>query len=250
MEDTYVLTSFNVAASGGPRSFVLGAVFDGHRGDAASKHAAEVFAPVVSAAIAQAEPSPLAVGWRNVVETYLQSGNQDGSTASAILISDDGVAELLNCGDSRVVVGSKSGKVLYATRDHSAGSSSEMERIRQAGGSIECVGDNYRVAVDSPTLDGVVLVAVARALGGSEWIEGRISNAADISTLHLPPDTATITVATDGVWGVIDDSAEVVQFVQALRESGLSAGMVAQRLVQLARERGSRDNCAAIVLYK
>ena len=44
-------------------------------------------------------------------------------------------------------------------------------------------------------------VAVARALGGSEWRGAGISDAADVSTLRLSPSDRVLVLASDGVWG-------------------------------------------------
>ena len=81
-EDSTVLTSFDVrAATPGapPRRFHLAAAFDGHRGPAASTHAAAALPGAVRAALERGEPSPLAVGWREVVASYAARGEQDGS---------------------------------------------------------------------------------------------------------------------------------------------------------------------------
>lgn len=93
MEDTSVLTSFSARTPAGLRSFVLAAVFDGHRGGDASAHLRSSLSRATSDALAAGEPSPLAVGWRRVVESYLGTGRQDGSTASAVLVGDDGLVK-------------------------------------------------------------------------------------------------------------------------------------------------------------
>lgn len=130
-----------------------------------------------------------------------------------------------------------------------------MARIRASGGSVDCAaGGAFRVAVDAPSagVGAVFKVAVARALGGSEWVGGRISNAAEVATLRLPPDAAAVIVATDGLWGSLDEthgSAAAARIVCAARQAALSAGEAAQQLVAHARAMGSDDNCVVIVLY-
>jgi serine/threonine protein phosphatase PrpC len=110
------------------------------------------------------------------------------------------------------------------------------------------------VAVDAPSVGhgAVFRVAVARALGGSEWLAGRISNAADVTTLRLPSDASAVVVATDGLWGVLDGiggSEEAARRVEEARRAGCSAGEAAQQLGALAKRMGSDDNCAVLVLY-
>lgn len=259
MEDTSVLTSFTARGASAERSFTLAAVFDGHRGGKASAHASASLAAAVADAIAAGEPSPLGVAWRAVVDGYLRTGAQDGATASALLLDDRGMAEVLNCGDSRTVVSAHSPagrpRLVHATIDHGAGAVAEVARIRASGGRVECApGGSFRVAVDAPSVgrDALFRVAVARALGGSEWLAGRISNAADVATLSLPSDTSAAVVATDGVWGVLDGiggSEEAARRVDQARKAGRSAGEAAQQLGALAKRMGSDDNCAILVLY-
>jgi serine/threonine protein kinase/serine/threonine protein phosphatase PrpC len=262
MEDAFVLTSFTASGASftaTERSFTLAAVFDGHRGGAASAHARATLADAVAGAIAAGEPSPLAVAWRGVVDGYLRTGAQDGATASALLLDDRGMAECLNCGDSRSVLSAGSPdarpRLVHASADHGAGDEAEVARIRASGGLVECApGGSFRVTVDAPSVggDAVFRVAVARALGGSEWLAGRISNAADVATLSLPADTSLAVVATDGLWGVLDGiggSEEAARRVDEARREGSSAGEAAQQLGTLAKRMGSDDNCAVLVLY-
>lgn len=252
-EDTSVLTSFTAETSAGQRSFVLAAVFDGHRGPAASAHAAAHLPSAVSAAIAEADPAPLAVAWRQVVDSYLESGHEDGSTATAMLMGESGAVEIINCGDSRAVIGSSFGSVLFETIDHGADNEAEGERIRASGGTVHCtIGGIERVSVLSTSLNCEVGVACARALGGSEWLSGRISNAADVSHFRLRSSASEIILATDGLWGVLaaeTGSAQAIARVRQAREKGYTASQAAQLLQALARKAGSLDNCMVIVLY-
>lgn len=166
-EDTTVLTSFSAIPQGESSAtrFTLACVFDGHRGGGASAHAAAAIGPAVQEAIARGEVSPLAVAWRSVCESYRQSGAEDGTTASALLASDDGRCQILNCGDSRTILAAQpeDGRlaVEFATKDHSPADTSEQDRITQAGGRVACAsGGVWRVGVESAV--GTWQVAVAR----------------------------------------------------------------------------------------
>lgn len=122
-------------------------------------------------ALRRGEPSPLAVAWRATCESYRRGGEEDGSTATAALIADDGRCQLLNCGDSRGLLAAcepASGDVVvdFATKDHSASDDTEQDRIRRGGGTVQCSRGVWRVKVESP--QGTWRVAVPRALGGSQ----------------------------------------------------------------------------------
>ena len=335
-EDATVLTSFDVrAATAGapPRKYHLAAAFDGHRGPAASTHAAAALPGAVRAALERGEPSPLAVGWREIVASYAARGVQDGCCASAALVCDDGTCHLLNCGDSRTALAAAradgtGARVALATRDHAAADElerrrwasivttapmlaaahaatdrsrgphagsglpsgpegrayaacmPEREREREAaaaralvparirrpgclwpsrlaaeGRSFGCVGGTWRVEVDSP--EGLWQVAVARALGGTEWRAAGISDAADVQTLTLGPEHQLLVVASDGVWGVDDEagpsyaerSEGSVYLAAASRAAGRSAGEAAHEVVARARKYGSTDNAGCVVVY-
>jgi len=333
-EDATVLTTFDVrAATAGapPRKYHLAAAFDGHRGPAASTHAAAALPGAVRAALERGEPSPLAVGWREIVASYAARGVQDGCCASAALVCDDGTCHLLNCGDSRTALAAAradgtGARVALATRDHAAADEQERrrwasmvtaapmlvaahaatqrtrgphagaglpsgpegrtcaacmpererERLRRGTlvparsrrprclwpsrlaaeeRSFGCVGGTWRVEVDSP--EGLWQVAVARALGGTEWRAAGISDAADVQTLTLGPEHQLLVVASDGVWGVDDEagpsyaerSEGSVYLAVAARAAGRSAGEAAHEVVARARKYGSTDNAGCVVVY-
>ena len=287
-EDVTLLTSFDVRlpaaeaptgaaapAAAPSRRFWLAAAFDGHRGPLASAHAAAELPGAVRAALARGEPSPLGVAWREVVSSYAALGAQDGSCASCVLVGDDGSCQVLNCGDARTVLaaaatattggggdGGDGGTVVaMATRDHAAADEQERQRLTAEGKVVECAaGRTWRVGVE--TSEGTWRVAVARALGGSEWRAAGISDAADVTTLSLGEHHRFVVVASDGVWGALDDlggdggggsyaerSERVVYLTQQARAEGRSAGEAAEALVRSAYKEGSTDNAGCVVLY-
>ena len=270
-EDSQVLTSFVVAPRDAPASdspsadsyYVLAACFDGHRGPQAATYGAAELPQAVRLAIEAGDPSPLAAAWRSVADGYSGTGMQDGACASAVLISGDGRCEFVNCGDCRAVLGAEEEEeaagrsvVAFATRDHAAEDEIEMQRIDAMGGKLRCsTGGQMRVSVNSPS--GLWQVAVARALGGSEWRGGGISDVADVRTLRLDESHRFLVLASDGIWGVLDecagdDAAErsrgVALRVAAARAAGASAGDIAEGLVRCAEREGGTDNASCVVL--
>ena len=294
-EDSHVLTSWvstprfvaasaaQAAISAPSTSYVLAACFDGHRGPKASEYAAARLAEAVRRAVERGEPSPLAAGWRAVADGYAQTGAQDGACATMVLIADDGRMEVVNCGDSRTMLAAApvskdempaagsaniraptaptSGEpqrcvVEYATRDHCASDSDEGARIVNMGGQVRCAaGGMTRVSISSP--EGDWQVAVARALGGSEWKGGGITDAADVSSLRLDARHRFLVLASDGVTGPLEDggktdmagrSAPIAWRVAAAQAAGARAGAIAQGLVACAASEGGSDNATCIVL--
>ena len=267
-EDASVLTSFTVApllaageknegeAASASSSYTLAACFDGHRGPRASRFGQSRLPEAVRKAVERGEPSPLAAGWRKVCELYGETGHQDGSCVSAALVAGDGRLELLNCGDCRAVLVSDVGVVELTSRDHSADDPLEMERISQMGGKVECgAGGIGRVMVESE--QGTFQVAVARALGGSEWKGGGITDAAEVSTARLAPQHRFLVLCTDGVTGPLEDagkstfaerSAPIAWRVAAAVDAGCRAGDVAEGLVRDAIRRDGSDNASCVVL--
>lgn len=113
-----------------------------------------------------------------------------------------------------------------------------------------------RVAVDSPA--GRWRVAVARALGGSEWRNGGIIDTADVTNMQLLDDHRFLIVASDGIWGTLDEmsarsmpkrSRRIASQVMSAQAAGVSAGDVADQLVRCAAREGGTDNASCIVMY-
>ncbi|KOO28106.1 hypothetical protein Ctob_010043 [Chrysochromulina tobinii] len=150
-------------------------------------------------------------------------------------------------------------RVAFATKDHSASDEAEIERIREGGGNVACGrGGVMRVAVDCP--EGNWLVAVPRALGGSQWADAGICDTADVTTLRLDSRHAFILLGSDGVWGPFDgvggasEGAERVACLVAearatSRSPAPSAGEVAEMVVARAEGSGGTDNASCVILY-
>lgn len=278
MEDAHVLTSFTaiprLATDSGhalSRSFVLAAVFDGHRGDRAAQYAATALPDAVRRAVERGEPAPLAAAYRDVADGYLRTGHQDGACATMALIGDNGLIELLNVGDCRALLGAMASDgttgtadagggcvVELATRDHDAADELEGARIANLGGRVRCASNGaMRVAVDST--EGRWQVAVARAVGGSEWKAGGITDAAEVYSVQLHPRHRFLVLATDGVIGPLEDagrpaatcaarSEPIAWRVAAAQEAGTRAEAIADALVACAARDGGTDNASCVVL--
>ncbi|MFO7801609.1 MAG: PP2C family protein-serine/threonine phosphatase [Desulfovermiculus sp.] len=130
MEDAYVLLP-DFAAPG----WVLGAVFDGHRGSRAASFAARHFPERVQQAVNSGQDAG------NALVHALESLGEDlvnepsGCTIGAFFLQDHELAAA-NVGDARVVC-VKAGEARQLTHDHRVDDSKERRRITEAGGVIE-----------------------------------------------------------------------------------------------------------------
>jgi len=156
-----------------------------------------------------------------------------------------GQLTLLNCGDSRSLVVTSSGKVQFATKDHTP--QSEEERI------LKAIDAGYNYSMPKCRLSGWSIsvgdyeYAVGRALEGPFATAKGIVCEPDLTTVPVSPGEILVS-ATDGLWEVID-SEEVARDVHMLRERGLSARDAAHSLSSAALRKGTQDNVSVIVVY-
>ncbi|CAM9197647.1 unnamed protein product [Heterosigma akashiwo] len=173
-----------------------------------------------------------------------------GSTATIVLVLDDGTAYFLNCGDSRAVLTAHGDEgngpktvVQFATQDHCASSESEILRVKSEGGEVDCVAGKYRVVC------GDWKLTVARNIGAKKWRKYAVSDKVDISSVKLSKTNDAIIVASDGVWSTVGSAAAALLVGRWRAEEGLGAGAAAARLCEEAVREGSIDNTSAVVLY-
>jgi len=168
----------------------------------------------------------------------LQMGTfQCGTTASVCILcrGPSGTPELhvANVGDSRCLLLSESG-ARRLTADHLATDEAEALRVQQEGGKI--IGKRVGGSL-----------ALTRALGDHalKGAGGGVSASPHYVRHGLGPEDRFVLLASDGVWDVVtDDEAHT----QLMSSSGATAGELSRDLVQLAVDRGTRDNVSALVV--
>lgn len=168
----------------------------------------------------------------NLFNTFM---DDDGSTAIvAVLIGDK--IYLANLGDSRgVIYNYETGKIVLDTKDHKPDDEKEVKRIEKAGSFV------FRKRVGG-------VLAVSRAFGdrslkkiGDEYGSGDapVSPKPDVYVFDRKKGrTYNIVLACDGLWDVMDLDG----FEDYMTESGIDSNNICQELVELALDRGSRDN--------
>lgn len=146
-----------------------------------------------------------------------------------------------NAGDSRCVLGTnRMAKGL--SEDHKPEGEIEKKRIESAGGTVQW----KRVNGD---------LAVSRALGDFQYKDRpdlppkdqKVTNFPDITIHTRSPQDDVLLLACDGLWDVMTNN-EAIDLVRKILGSGVEqVALVAEEVVDVALEKGSRDNISAIV---
>jgi len=150
---------------------------------------------------------------------------------------------LANVGDSRAVLVAPSGDSRRVSIDHRASDADEAARVCRDGGFVR----HGRVAGQ---------LSVTRSLGDHHLKDSGVSCIPDVCSFNVMDGHALI-VASDGLWDAFsdDDAGEaLLSCVRQAQESGQAVSdflheNTAKFLVQSAKERGSRDNILAMVLF-
>ena len=140
-----------------------------------------------------------------------------GTTIAALLVADNRFA-CVWAGDSRVYL-YRDGKLRQLTRDHS-----QLEAMR-----------SLHVGSSDDTLDRPPANVITRALGGDDQLE-LDAVGADVA------DGDVFLLCSDGLTNEVSEAA----IVQALMPGGCR--LAAEALVEMALERGGRDNITAVVV--
>lgn len=171
-----------------------------------------------------------------------------GCTATVALThrtSSSLTLHVANVGDSRAVL-CTSGTAKRLSVDHKASDPSETARIEREGGVVR----NGRVGG---------CLSVSRALGDHNLKSSGVSCVPEVSTSALQENSALV-IASDGLWDALQDadaagvvercvSQAVAQGADPRAVAGTLKESVAQDLVALAKERGSRDNILVLVIF-
>ncbi|GAX11464.1 hypothetical protein FisN_22Lh148 [Fistulifera solaris] len=273
-EDAYIM---HEVLGSKESSLLLAGVADGHLGRAASSFVKSELPLSVSEILWKQSRRNTSLGqllfdaWDQVCEKYrsgcisgeecaadynpregflmANTGSVDAiaGTTTCLVAVDSQTSQMsfLNCGDSRGLVVDKEGKLVYITNDHTP--EYDQQRLtegRSQGKDYEpplCRAGRWSVAV------GDFCYALARSLEGPFATSKGIVSEPDIDQFHAPPG-ATVVVATDGLWEVMD-SEQVAHIITKMRRHSESAAEVAKVLCALAVQNGSSDNVSAVVVY-
>lgn len=256
MEDAHVIGDLPSK----PDHFIVG-VFDGHGGSKAAKFAADNFVSILEDTLT----------WKDYIKTTTDSstGNlkflgdalqqtfqavdekmsyhlemihdRSGCTAVVAIVTPHHII-CANAGDSRCVVGSR-GEAVALSEDHKPDNYFEKKRIIAAGG----VTIGKRVDGD---------LAVSRALGDFSFKnrpdlsakEQKVTCYPDIAIHLRSPNDDNIIVACDGLWDVMSNYEAISTAREIQSSSGVNAKDIADMMIDIALDKGSKDNISAIIV--
>jgi serine/threonine protein phosphatase PrpC len=216
--------------------------------------------------LAEAQRAGRRPSWRRaIVETEValyaalhHKADEVGSTA-VMLVHYDGTYWLVNVGDSRAVVFTKAGRILYATSDHKP--ETERDHIMAAGGELKRPGGAGPLRINGD-------LAVGRAFGDFSLklrdstdpesyspTDGPLSVRPDIRSFRLRrPAGARRAVtddqrvyailACDGVWDVLRNETAVNVLTQFDHPEQHCKDLVERAL----HDKAQQDNVSAVVI--
>lgn len=212
----------------------MAGVFDGHGGVKASMHAAERIGMVVDENWEKMGiGNALLYAFGKADDEICAWGEEGrcGSTATVVVLKG-GEMWIAHVGDTRAVMGMFGGGFVRLCEDHRPGRTEECERIEATGGLVVNVAG-------VPRVNGVL--AVSRALGDADLKEVVIGTP-DVRKVVLGGGEMFVVVATDGLWDVVGDE----ECVKVVRECWGDVQVCVKRLVDLACEKGSKDDVCVL----
>lgn len=237
MEDAHMLVS-----EGNADVSYFG-IFDGHSGDKCSIWVAEKMPSKLKALKEPVTAEALETLCQELDEEFLRQASTDGgSTGTFCLVRKDGRLQIVNVGDSRILL-CRQGELLFATEDHKPYDPKEEDRIVRAGGTVV----NNRVDGD---------LAVSRAFGDSVFKIKGTRNYRSQKVIAIPDVTEkawqpgdVVVLACDGVFEGSFSNKEVCKFVQEqIPKCWGDLAVVAARVCDEAIRRGSKDNISCMVV--
>ena len=176
-----------------------------------------------------------------------------GSTASIAVFRKRKMI-IAHVGDSRVVLGRRSGEAITAvamTQDHKPTLPEEKARIEQRGGEVKQLPYDipFRVFIKDKDYPGL---SMSRAIGDAVAHDLGVTSHPDVLEIELTDDDEFLVLCSDGVWEFIS-SEEAVELVSKYVKA--HAKQAAEKLAQLAWTRWLQhedevvDDITVIVAY-
>jgi len=211
-EDTHIFQTLKIKSMGG--KVILAGVFDGHAGNEVSKILEEELGAFLELELRRLKSNLPWMVSKRLTESIVKFDENlrlrnlpSGSTLAIVLISSEHVY-IVNLGDSRTVVFTPEGKILFETKDHKPDNPEEVKRIVNAGGKIVSIFGVKRV-------NGYL--SLSRAMGDFRDEDKPLGKLYSISNI---PDVKyfdrnrpmNILLACDGIWDVMS-SKEAVSYI-------------------------------------
>lgn len=232
----------------------LAAVYDGHRGAAAAEYLASslerhlesrwpesasagelLSAALLDADMAFRQREDAAWALKSTANPGLQRTSFPGSTAVVALTIGRRLA-VANIGDSRAVL-CRGEEAVALTHDQTADREDERIRIASSGGEVSVRMGGWRV--------GSAGLAVTRSIGDADVKDIGVVAEAEITELDLSSEDSFLVMGSDGVWDLVEPQEAVGIVLDTVKQPA----MCAQRVVQEALARGSKDNVSVVVAF-
>ena len=162
--------------------------------------------------------------YNNLNENILDNNNDNGNkNVERTLIC-------ANIGDSNGYLITKS-NISQITKPHKCEVASEIQRIKDTGGIV---------------FQGRIFgkLILTRTLGDKEMKKYGVIPVPDFYTKKIEKDDLFVIIASDGIWDVINEE----EIYKMGNEKELSSEIFSKKIMDLAKERDTRDNSSCIVI--
>ena len=162
--------------------------------------------------------------YNNLNENILNNNNDNGNkNVERTLIC-------ANIGDSNGYLITKS-NISQITKPHKCEDTSEVQRIKGTGGIV---------------FQGRIFgkLILTRTLGDKEMKKYGVIPVPDFYTKKIEKDDLFVIIASDGIWDVINEE----ELYKMGNEKELSSEIFSKKIMDLAKERDTRDNSSCIVI--
>ena len=162
--------------------------------------------------------------YNNLNENILNNNNDNGNkNVERTLIC-------ANIGDSNGYLITKS-NISQITKPHKCEDTSEVQRIKDTGGIV---------------FQGRIFgkLILTRTLGDKEMKKYGVIPVPDFYTKKIEKDDLFVIIASDGIWDVINEE----ELYKMGNEKELSSEIFSKKIMDLAKERDTRDNSSCIVI--
>ncbi|KAK9835427.1 hypothetical protein WJX84_011751, partial [Apatococcus fuscideae] len=231
------------------------AVFDGHAGAAAARHAAAHIRSQLYSHWGCATAEAALTGTFEILDRDFRAHHHrklaaegarpsvaaaksrtcPGACALAALICGS-TLHIANAGDCRAVLCSQ-GEAVQLSTDHTADVIAERDRIKASGGLLYQVAGGWRI--------GRAGIQVSRSLGDAELKADGLISAPEVTQRLLTEADEFLILASDGLWERMSNE----QACGLVHDTVKEAGMAAKRLATEALARGSGDNITVVVAF-
>lgn len=227
MEDRHVLIP-DFWQSG----WILGAVFDGHRGIRAADYAAAHFPDLVHTALRSGQEGA------NALVFALENLGQDlfnepsGSTAVVFLLQEQFIA-VANVGDAQALR-IQNGQAQILTSCHRVDNEDERIRIQEAGGRI----------AGSYVMHGYSGLMPTRSLGDAEFHQVGLTFAPYVHTVFRSQEDEWLIAACDGLFDVLS-AQEVAQVLHEVDDAQDGVQRLGREVLEV---RQGKDNLSIVAV--